>query len=45
MKALINTIKSNENIQVAIFFGTVISAFATLGYVLIHFGTVSCFGF
>ena len=45
MKTLINTIKSSENAQVAIFFGSVISAFAALGYVLIHFGTVPCFGF
>lgn len=45
MKTLINSIKSNENVQVAIFFGLIFSAFATLGYVLIFFGTTPCFGF
>lgn len=45
MKALINAIKLNENAQVFIFFGVIISAFAALGYILIHFGTVPCFGF
>lgn len=45
MKTIIKTIKSNENVQVGIFFGTAATAFVMLGYVLIHFGTVPCFGF
>lgn len=45
MKTLIDTIKKNENVQVGIFFGTAVTAFVVLGYVLIHFGTAPCFGF
>lgn len=45
MKAIINSIKSNENTQVALFLGLTFTAFAALGYVLIHFGTAPCFGF
>lgn len=45
MKAIINTIRSNENVQVAIFFGSVLTGFAVLGYYLFTAGTAPCFGF
>lgn len=45
MKALINTIKSNENAQVAIFFGSVFTGFGILLYYILTAGTAPCFGF
>lgn len=34
MKAIINQIKSNENVQVALFFGTVLTVFTVFGIYL-----------
>lgn len=45
MKALINTIKSSENLQAALFFGSVLTGFAILGYYILTAGTIPCFGF
>lgn len=45
MEAIINSIRSNENAQVAIFFGSILTGFAILGYYLLTAGTAPCFGF
>lgn len=45
MKAIINSIKSNENVQASLFIGSILAGFAILGYCLLTAGTAPCFGF